>query len=190
MIALADVALGVLAGGRGERVGGRDKAWLKRGGLPALDGLLRELDTDGFGQRLASVGAPDPRWRARGFSEVRDLRPGQPGPLAGIEALASACTLPWLLLLPVDVFGLPPGLFARLAAQGPETGCWLRDADGLQPLVGLLPRATLLNVASAALDAGDAAVHRALATLRPTTLDITPLRLGNANTPDAYDESP
>ncbi|KFL37929.1 molybdenum cofactor guanylyltransferase [Arenimonas donghaensis] len=190
MIAPADVALGILAGGRGERVGGRDKAWLLRGGLPALDGLLTELKVQAFGQRLASVRDEDARWAARGFRCVPDLRPGQPGPLAGIEALAAACTTPWLLLLPVDVFDLPPGLFDRLAALASPNGCCLRDAGGLQPLVGLWPRAALGQAASAALAAGEGAVHRALVTLQPATLDVTPRRLGNANTPDAYDGAP
>ena len=190
MIAPADVALGILAGGRGERVGGRDKAWLPRGGVPALDGLLSELQTHGFGEKLASVRDGDARWAARGFRCVTDLHPGQPGPLAGIEALATAGTTPWLLLLPVDVFDLPPRLFDQLAALASPKGCCLRDASGLQPLVGLWPRTALGNAASAALAAGEATVHRALATLQPATLDITPRRLGNANTPDAYDGPP
>lgn len=187
MIAPADVALGVLAGGRGERVGGRDKAWLPRRGVPAVDALLSELGTQGFGQMLASVRSADARWTTRGFRCVTDHRPGQPGPLAGLEALAVACSQPWLLVLPVDVFDLPPGLFDRLAAVASPEGCCLRDAGGLQPLVGLWPRPLLRDAVSATLDAGEAAVHRALATLQPATLDITPLRLGNANTPDAYD---
>lgn len=190
MIAGDAVTLGLLAGGRGERVGGRDKAWLQRAGAPALDGLLRELQDTVFAHRLASVRTPDPRWADRAFDSVQDLRPAQPGPLAGLEALAAACRTPWLLVLPVDVSGLPPGLLGRLAAQASGAGCWLRDAGGLQPLVGLWQPASLRAAASAALDAGDAAVHRALAPLRPATLDVSPSRLGNANTPDAYDESP
>src|SRR5690606_16213291 len=145
----------------------------------------------GFGQRLASVRSQDPRWTERGFACVTDLRPGQPGPLAGIEALAAACTTSWLWVLPVDVFALPRDLFAGLAAQAtlaPPGGCWLRDAGGLQPLVGLWPRAQLNEAVSAALDAGEGAAHRVLATLQAATLDLSPARLGNANTPDAYDD--
>ena len=190
MIAGADVSLGLLAGGRGERVGGRDKAWLPRRGKPALDALLQELGNMAFGQRLASVRTPDPRWAQRGFTCVQDLRPGQPGPLAGLEALAAACRTPWLLVLPVDVFDLPENLFDRLAQLASPQGAWLRDAGGLQPLLGLWPAAILQDAAASALDAGEAAVHRALAGLCPATLDISPARLGNANTPEAYDQTP
>ncbi|GAB2655211.1 molybdenum cofactor guanylyltransferase [Arenimonas aestuarii] len=187
MIARADVSLGVLAGGRGERVGGRDKAWLSRDGMPALDALLRELEDAAFGARLASVRTPDPRWTERGFVCVQDLRPDQPGPLAGLEALAAACPTPWLLVLPVDATGLPECLFDRLAALASPQGAWLRDAGGLQPLLGLWPASGLLAASRSALDAGEAAVHRALAKLCPVQLDVSPARLGNANTPEAYD---
>ncbi|MAL02927.1 MAG: molybdopterin-guanine dinucleotide biosynthesis protein MobA [Arenimonas sp.] len=190
MIPGGAVTLGLLAGGRGERVGGRDKAWLPRGGKPALDTLLQELAGTGFAARLASVRSPDPRWAARDFACVQDLRPGQPGPLAGLEALAAACRTPWLLVLPVDVSGLPQNLFALLAAGSGPGGAWLRDGGGPQPLVGLWPAPRLHGNAVAALDAGETAVHRALAAMVPGTVDVSPLRLGNANTPDAYDESP
>ncbi len=190
MIRAAAVSLGVLAGGRGERVGGQDKAWLPRAGQPALDALLQELGNIGFARRLASVRTPDPRWADRGFTCVTDLRPGQPGPLAGLESLAAACRTPWLCVLPVDVFGLPENLFHQLANMASPQGAWLRDAGGLQPLLGLWPAAGLHLAASSALDAGDAAVHRVLAALDPATLDISPARLGNANTPEAYDQTP
>ncbi|WP_374602304.1 molybdenum cofactor guanylyltransferase [Arenimonas sp.] len=190
MIAADAVTLGLLAGGRGERVGGCDKAWLPRRGRPAIDTLLQELTDAGFAARLASVRAPDLRWGERGFTCVQDRRPGQPGPLAGLEALASACRTPWLLVLPVDVFDLPANLFDQFASVAATRGAWLRDAGGLQPLVGLWPRGELHAAATSALDAGEATVHRALATLRPATLDISPARLGNANTPEAYDQTP
>lgn len=190
MIAGETVTLGLLAGGRGERVGGHDKAWLPRGGRPAIDTLLQELGNTHFAARLASVRSPDPRWGERGFTCVQDRRPGQPGPLAGLEALASACRTPWLLVLPVDVFDLPENLFDQLAHVVSPQGVWLRDAGGLQPLLGLWPGAGLQGATASALDAGEAAVHRALATLCPATLDISPARLGNANTPEAYDQTP
>ena len=190
MIAGSPVTLGLLAGGRGERVGGRDKAWLPRGGKPAVDTLLQELAGTGFAARLASVRSPDPRWAERNFACVQDLHPGQPGPLAGLEALASACRTPWLLVLPVDVYDLPENLFDRLAPLASPQGAWLRDAGGLQPLLGLWPAGALQGAAASALDAGEATVHRALAGLCPATLDISPARLGNANTPEAYDQTP
>lgn len=182
-----DLALGLLAGGEGRRVGGRDKAWLMRGGRPLLDGLLDALPMACFGQRLASVRDADPRWAARGFVGVRDRRPGFAGPLAGLEALASACTGERLLVLPVDLLDPPPDLPARLLAAAGEGDAWVRDAGGLQPLVGLWRPDPLARAARAALDAGEQAVHRALAVLAPAVLDLAPARLGNGNAPEHFD---
>lgn len=181
------LALGVLAGGQGRRVGGRDKAWLPRQGRSQLERLLEAIPADAFAERLASVRHQDPRWQALGFRCVADLRPGFAGPLAGLEALASGCRSPWLLTLPVDVLDLPADLLPRLRAALAGDGVWLRDAGGLQPLVGLWRASTLRAAASAALDRGEQAVHRALATLSPAELDISPARLGNANTPADFD---
>lgn len=190
MIPASACSLGVLAGGRGERVGGRVKAWLRRDGIPLVDGLLAQLGEPRFAARLASVRAEDPRWSERGFRCVHDLRAEQPGPLAGLEALAATCPTPWLLVLPVDALALPPGLFGRLAAIAAPRGAWLSDAGGLQPLVGLWPAPALHTAAREALDAGERAVHRALAPLQASCFDLSPHQLGNANTPGAYDPEP
>lgn len=190
MIAASAATLGVLAGGRGERVGGRDKAWLRREGAFLVDELLETFGDLAFAARLASVRADDARWGDRGFRCVTDLRPGQPGPLAGIEALAATCTTPWLLVVPVDVLESPRNLFAMLAALATPNGAWLRDAGGLQPLLGLWPAQPLHAAARRALDADERAVHRALAPMQPNCLDLSPRRLGNANLPGAFDPEP
>lgn len=182
-----DLSLGLLAGGEGRRVGGRDKAWLPRGGCPRVDALLEALPLAHFGQRLASARADDVRWRERGFDVVRDRRAGFAGPLAGLEALALACTGTRLLVLPVDLLEPPPDLLDRLLAAAGEGAAWVRDVEGLQPLVGLWRPAALARAAGAALDAGEPAAHRALAALQPALVDLAPARLGNANTPADFD---
>lgn len=190
MISPGAVSLGLLAGGEGRRIGGRDKAWALRGGVPLVQGLLASLAPDAFAARLASVRVPDARWTDLGFDMVQDARSGQPGPLAGVEALARACPSDWLLLMPVDVLDLPPDLAGRLRAAAGPGGAWVRDGTALQPLVGLWPAAALARAATAALDAGEPAVHRALAVLGPAVLDLSPRELGNANTPDHFDPLP
>ena len=185
-----DLSLGLLAGGEGRRVGGRDKAWLMRAGRPLVDALLDSLPMQAFADRLASVRDDDARWSARGFRCVRDDGPGFAGPLAGMAALSRACRTAWLMILPVDVLGLPDDVLPRLRAVAGQGGAWVRDASGLQPLVGLWPAARLADAAARALGAGEAAVHRALSPLAPAVLDLAPAVLGNANTPDQFDATP
>ncbi|WP_188310236.1 molybdenum cofactor guanylyltransferase [Arenimonas fontis] len=181
------LALGVLAGGQGRRVGGRDKAWLARQGRSQLEHLLAMLPVGAFSERLASVRSDDPRWQAFGFRCVSDLRPGFGGPLAGLEALATASRSDRLLALPVDALDLPADLLPRLRAACTSDGAWLRDRSGLQPLIGLWRTSALRAAAASALDRGEHAVHRALAVLSPAELDISPAGVGNANTPADFD---
>lgn len=190
MIPVQAVSLGLLAGGEGRRIGGRDKAWTLRGGVPLVQGLLAAIGEPDVAARLASVRATDARWAGLGFETVRDARAGFAGPLAGLEALAHACRSDWLYVLPVDVLDPPGDLLDQLRRRAGQGGAWVRDAEGLQPLLGLWPVKDLARVATAALDAGEPAVHRALAALGPAVVDLSPRVLGNANSLHQFDPMP
>lgn len=184
MIPPGAVTLGILAGGRGERFGGRDKAWIEHQGGTLLAHATQRLSGD-FAARLVSARNPDPRHEALGLVPVVDLRPGFPGPLAGLEALARACPTPWLLTLPVDLAGMPEDLPARLWSLRGEHGAGTRDAGGPQPLLTLWFAPTLAKAASAALEAGQGAAWRLVETLRLPMLDLSPRVLSNFNTPES-----
>lgn len=184
MIPPGAVTLGILAGGRGERFGGRDKAWIEHRGRPLLAHANEALKAP-FAARLASVRAPDDRLAAVGLAPVLDLRQDFAGPVAGLEALARACLTPWLLTLPVDLSGMPVDLPARLWSMRGEHGAATRDADGPQPLLALWHAPTLASAASAALEAGQGAARHLVESLRLPVLDLSPRRLPNFNTPDS-----
>ena len=185
MIDLSRVSLGVLAGGRGSRLGGADKAFLEYRGYSLLTRTLHAFP-ETFSERLLSYNRePGAVVSALGLRIVPDLRPDQPGPLAALEALFWACRTPWLLTVPVDIRDWPPKLSTELRELTEEgrDGCVLVDADGLQPLVGLWNVSLLRGSASAALDAGELAVHRWLASNTLPVHDISPFCLGNLNSP-------
>lgn len=184
MIPPGAVTLGILAGGRGERFGGRDKAWIEHGGRPLLAHATERL-SGGFAAMLVSARNADPRHEALDLLPVLDRRPGFAGPLAGLEALAHACPTPWLLTLPVDLAGMPEDLPARLWALRGQHGAVTRDAGGVQPLLSLWFAPTLAKAASAALEAGQGAAWRLVETLRLPLLDLSPRVLSNFNTPDS-----
>ena len=191
------VTLGILAGGRGARLGGADKAALRYAGEPLLarmlaafadaadDAILLSHRADAraiAGEEHAPPSTPALRC-------VHDLRPGQPGPLAGLEALLATTRTPWLLTTPVDLRDVPAGLAARLraAADGDATAATVvRDADGLQPLVALWPVATTLAAVRAALDADQRSARALVARIPHRVLDVSPARFGNLNTPEDF----
>lgn len=136
------VALGILAGGRGMRFGGRDKGWIEDGGTPLVARVLEQLLPQGR-RILVSANRNLDDYRGLGIDVVPDRWPGHPGPLAGIASLLAAIEEDWLLTVPVDARALPPGFVpAMLDARGgePMHVVVAQDADGLQPLFALYPR--------------------------------------------------
>lgn len=173
------VALGILAGGQARRMGGIDKALVRHHGERLIDRVLADAG-EGFAQVLVSHNGNDLAGELRC---VPDLRGGHPGPLAGVEALLTACDAPWLLTLPVDIERIPPDLCERLAASASDdVGARARDLDGDEPLVALWPAASARIAVAAALDAGDNAVHRVQAALAFAACDFGASRFGNLNT--------
>lgn len=179
------VTLGILAGGRGARLGGLDKALLEFRGERLLDRTLRSIDKAreaGQDVLLSRACAGVAAGALPGFRHVPDLRPGSLGPLAGLEALLAASPTAWLLTLPVDLRDVPSDLADRLLAGGDAVAARVvRDADGLQPLVALWPVRASLAAVRSALDAGFLSMHRLLDALPHAELDIRPSRLGNLN---------
>lgn len=171
-------------------MGGVDKAFVQFGGLSLLSRTLASMGTD-FTQFLISYNGADGRIVESGASAVADLRGDFPGPLAGLESLLHAATSEWLLTIPVDLRDIPADLPEALCREleiDPEgRGVTISDADGLQPLVALWPVPAGRFATTAALDAGDWAVHRLLQSLQFRVHDISPWRLGNLNTPSDFE---
>jgi molybdopterin-guanine dinucleotide biosynthesis protein A len=135
------LALGILAGGRGERFGGRDKGWIAVDGQPQIERLLASAAT-ATARTMISANRHLDAYRARGADVVVDRWPDHPGPLAGLASLFGALRENWLLTLPVDAARVPPDYASRmLAARGDETLHIVvaHDDEGLQPLFALYP---------------------------------------------------
>lgn len=183
MIPRTAITLGILAGGRGERLGGRDKAWVPHHGKTLVQHTLSAFP-GGYAERLVSARAPDARFATLGLRAVFDQRTGFPGPLAALEALSAACTTAWLMTVPVDVQRIPDDLPDALRRAVARDGVVVKDATGLQPLVGLWRTAALLAAVRERLDAGETAAHRLVSRLDLARLDISPRLLANLNTPE------
>jgi molybdopterin-guanine dinucleotide biosynthesis protein A len=172
--------LGILAGGRATRLGGRDKAWLERDGVPLVLALARRfaLETDAV---LVSANSGAGRYATHGLKVVAD-RVADVGPIGGLDALAADCATPWLLTLPVDLVAMDDRLLRDLRAAG-EAGAWAEDDDGPQPLVALWPVAALRAALAPALASGDHAVHALQSRLGMARMRFAGARFGNLNTP-------
>lgn len=174
------ISLGILAGGRATRLGGIDKAWLERGGVPQVLRIARRF-APAVDRVLISTNRDAVRHAEHGWLPVADKRPDI-GPLGGLEALASACTTDWLLTIPVDVVGINECLLPSLQSASVGNGAYAEDDDGLQPLVALWRVDALRAGVEAGIQARDFAVHAMQLRLGLARVRFTGVRFGNLNT--------
>jgi len=180
VIASSDITLGLLAGGAGSRLGGMDKAWLQRGGVPQVLRLAKRLSGE-TASTLVSANRDLLRYAEAGLAAIPDRR-ADIGPIAGLDALANACATPWLLTLPVDLVDVNDCLLRSLVAAGGE-GAFAIDDDGEQPLVALWRIEALREAVSAALAENEIAVHALQARMGMAGVRFAGFRFGNLNTP-------
>ena len=104
-VALTDVTLLLIAGGRSSRMG-RDKRFLQLGGTGLLERTLQKARAEHFQEIILCVEDDTPELRALaeqyGASLCRDDVPRQ-GPMAGLAAGLSRMTTPWALALSSDM---------------------------------------------------------------------------------------
>lgn len=181
MVARGEVTLGILAGGRASRLGGRDKAWLQRDGVPQVLRIARRFEPE-CGAVLVSANRDLPRHSRLGLQAIAD-RIADIGPLGGLDALASTCATPWLLTVPVDIVDANDCLLRKLANAGGD-GAVAEDDDGLQPLVALYRVDSLRDAVAVCIAARDFSVQAMQARMSLARVRFSGFRFGNLNTPD------
>lgn len=177
------IALGILAGGRATRLGGREKAWLERDGVPQVQRWQRRFASE-TAAVLVSANRQLDRYSAAGLHAVPDRLADDIGPIAGLDALFAQCPVPWLLTIPVDLVGVNDCLLASLIAGTGEAGAFAIDEDGPQPLVALWRVAAARRAIDGVLQDGQSAVHALQARLNMPGVRFAGVRFGNLNTPD------
>ncbi|PWB29308.1 molybdenum cofactor guanylyltransferase MobA [Pseudomonas sp. SDI] len=176
----------VLAGGRGQRMGGHDKGLLAWHGQPLiahLQRLLRPLSDD----LIISCNRNQALYRSYADQLVGDLEPDFPGPLAGVRAGLRVARHEWLLILACDAPLVDRALIEQLLnlAQTTQAPAMVRQAGFWQPMFSLIPR-RLAAPLEQRWQAGERSLQRALRDENLQALDCAEddRRLSNFNTPE------
>ena len=136
----------ILAGGRGQRLGGVDKGLQPWHGLPLVDHALARLAPQ-VREVMISANRNPALYATRTARVLADASDDFPGPLAGILAGLRAASTPWVAVVPCDSPQLPLDLVARLAAGiGDAQGAVVqrdhgRDGLRLEPVCCVLSTA-------------------------------------------------
>lgn len=181
----------LLAGGRGARMGGRDKGLLLWRGAPLIahvQAVVRPFSDD----LIISCNRNVERYRAYADQWVSDAQQGFPGPLAGVLAGVAVARHPWLLVLACDAPKIDATLIQALldARKACDQPVMVQQAGHWQPMFSLLPTA-LLEPLRQAWDHGERSLLRALDPRRLNAVHCAEddPRLSNFNTPELLSET-
>ncbi|MBY8950185.1 molybdenum cofactor guanylyltransferase MobA [Pseudomonas sp. SH10-3B] len=177
----------LLAGGRGQRMGGQDKGLLDWHGLPLiahLQRLARPLTDD----LIISCNRNQAQYAPYADQLVSDDSPDFPGPLAGIRAGLAAARHEHLLILPCDVPHIDARLLADLretAQRNPLLPVMVRHGEFWEPLICIIPTCLQAEV-ERAWHAGERSPRKILLQLGGVGLECPAddPRLANLNTPE------
>ena len=177
----------ILAGGRAERMGGRDKGLLPLAGQPMAAYAVRALRPQ-VGQLLINANRNIADYQALGFRVVCDGVGDFFGPLAGMLAGIEATQNDYVLTVPCDSPLLPPDYAQRMWEVLHEQQAEISVADSggrLQPVFALI-KVTLRTSLRAYLEAGERKIDRWFAKERMAVADFAdhPEMFRNINTPE------
>lgn len=185
--ALPPCSILLLAGGQGQRMGGRDKGLVEWNGEPLIAHLHRVTRplTDDL---IVSCNRNQETYARYADQLVQDTDTDFAGPLAGIRTALPKARHDWLLILPCDVPLIDKALLLELrqmAFEHPDRPIMVREGDHWQPLICILPTAHA-RVLEAAWQSGERSPGRAMQILTPIALQLQEgdPRLANLNTPD------
>jgi molybdopterin-guanine dinucleotide biosynthesis protein A len=182
----------ILAGGRGRRMGGRDKGWIELDGRTLIERVLERFAPQ-VQRVVISANRNLERYGALGVQVVADELPDHPGPLAGLHAAFHATDAELLAAVPCDSPFFPADLVARLrgALLAADAEAAIAICAGrMQPTFCLCARRALVTL-DTALASGERRVER---WLRGLCLAEVPFQdaeaFRNFNTPDELSGAP
>ena len=131
----------ILAGGRGRRLGGRDKGLVELEGKPLVSHVIQRLEPQ-VDALLINANRNIEKYREFGYPVISDSMADFQGPLAGLLTALDEIDTPWMVTVPCDGPLLPEDLVDRLsqALQGDgKASVAVVSIDGqIQPVYALM----------------------------------------------------
>lgn len=181
----------IVAGGRGRRLGGRDKSDLVIGGRRIIERQLAVLGR--VAPHVLVVSDDHHRFRTSGLQVCDDLLPGI-GPLGGLHTALTRSPSRRTLVVAGDLPFLSAAFLRHLTARAPCSEAVVpRNAGGLQPLCAVYDR-SCLDAIQARINRGQPRLTELAGALRMTEVgpdevaafDPDGILLLNVNTPADY----
>lgn len=128
----------ILAGGRGSRMGGKDKGLVLYHGKPLYQHVLARLQPQ-VGKIYISANRHLSIYQQSGLKVITDTLPDFPGPLAGMLTALYSINSDWAAFVPCDTPEIPGDIIWRLWQQkGNASIVWARTAERDHPTIALI----------------------------------------------------
>ena len=182
-----DVTALVLAGGRGQRMGGTDKGLIELSGKPMIEHILERLEPQ-CDHIIINANRNVDRYAVYGHPVLRDSLGDYQGPLAGFSTGLKHAKTPFIMTLPCDAPDLPADLVERMLTvmNGQQADITVaHDGERMQPVYALIKTALHENL-DQFLASGDRKIDRWYAMNNTVTVDFSDMRdiFRNVNTPE------
>lgn len=182
----ADITAVILAGGRGSRMGGKDKGLVEINNMPLIEHVL-SLVSSQAGQLIINANRNIEQYQRYGFPVVSDTMADYQGPLAGFASTMAAATTDYIVTIPCDSPLLPADLVQRLVRALISEDAELSvafDGQRLQPVFALI-QVSLLPSLLGFLQRGDRKIDLWYAQHKMAKADFSdiPETFLNINTP-------
>ncbi|HZJ94964.1 MAG TPA: molybdenum cofactor guanylyltransferase MobA [Thiopseudomonas sp.] len=178
----------LLAGGRGQRMGGQDKGWVTwqdQALIEHMHAVVRPLTDD----LIISCNRNHERYQPLADQLVSDPNQDFSGPLIGILSALKVARHSHLIVLPCDAPRIDRSLLAQLYAQACERPVLLKHQGYWQPLFSIIPRGQL-SALRELWEAGERSPKHALLQLNPIAIHCADdeQRLANFNEPSVLQQ--
>ncbi|MBB1489048.1 molybdenum cofactor guanylyltransferase MobA [Oceanospirillum sediminis] len=151
----------ILAGGQGQRMGGKDKGWVEFRDKPMISHVLQQVKPQVSGI-IINANRSFERYQSLGYPVIEDSASGFHGPLMGMLTGLRHASSDWILFVPCDTPLLPTDLADRLYQAVRKNNADLavaHDGERLQPVIALLHK-SLLPSLEAWLEEGKRKIDR------------------------------
>ena len=176
----------ILAGGRGSRMGGKDKGLVELNGTPLIEHVLSVVSPQ-VCQLVISANRNIEEYQRYGYPVASDTMADYQGPLAGFASAMAAAETDYIVTIPCDSPLLPDDLIQRLVQALNHEDAELavtHDGERLQPVFALI-RVSLLPSLLDFLQRGDRKIDLWYAQHKMAKADFSdiPETFLNVNTP-------
>jgi molybdopterin-guanine dinucleotide biosynthesis protein A len=176
----------ILAGGKGQRMGGADKGLMPFKGKRLIEYAIENISSQ-VDDIVISANRNLAEYRSLGYAVYTDQNKNFDGPLAGMASTIPHCRHDWILVIPCDMPLLPENLVSSMleSASGKQL---VVISAGNQPQLILLLHCDLLASIQQYLAGSRHSAMQWVASLDHQQLEMAiDRRFGNINTPEQLD---